>query len=70
MIDEIKYTEEPFIIDKAYAEVLKNKMEVFREQTRSKKQLFISFVSVNGLKENAYSKELINALVTLEDFFK
>lgn len=66
---EIKYTEEPFIIDKQYAEKLQQKIAVFTKITRSKKQIFLSFISANGLKKNIYS-EIVNNLITLEDFFR
>lgn len=66
---EIKYSEEPFIITKEYAEVLKRKIDVFREQTRTKKQLFFAFISVNGVKNNYYAEDMVTAVVTLDDFF-
>lgn len=64
---EIKYTNKPFIIDKAYAESLERKMRVFKEHTKTKKQLFMTLISANGLHENAHSKDLINSVVTLDD---
>lgn len=67
---EIKYSDEPFIITKEYVEVLKRKMAVFKEQTRTKKQLFLAFVSVNGVKNNYYAEDMISGIVTLDDFFK
>ena len=66
---EIKYTDKPFVLSKDYVEVLQRKMKVFREQTNTKKQLFMAMVSVNGLKNNFYADDLICATVTLNDFF-
>ena len=37
---EIKCSDNQFAIDKSYAQELLKKMEVFRKQTRTKKQLF------------------------------
>lgn len=51
-------------------EKLQRKLAVFKEQTRTKKQLFLSFVSAHGIKENNYSKEMVSGVVTLEDLFK
>jgi hypothetical protein len=68
-ICEIKYTTEPFAITKEYAQNLKNKISVFREKTRTKKNIFLVMISANGLKETIYSEELIQGVVTLEDLF-
>ncbi len=68
-ICEIKYTKTPYIIDKAYAQDLENKCYVFKEQTKTKKNIDICFVSANGLKENLYSEKLITATCTLSDLF-
>jgi AAA+ ATPase superfamily predicted ATPase len=66
---EIKYSDRPFVIDKSYAEVLKRKASVFREITRSKKQIFIVLIAANGVKQNTYSKDLIASVVTMEALF-
>jgi len=68
-ICEIKYTNEPFELTKDYVEALNRKLDVFRENTRTKKQLFISMVSANGLKNNYYVEDLISGVVTLDDLF-
>jgi AAA+ ATPase superfamily predicted ATPase len=67
---EIKYSEEPFVLTKDYVEMLNRKMRVFKEQTRTHKQLFITIISANGLKNNYYAEDLISGVVTLDDFFK
>lgn len=66
---EIKYTDEPFVIDKAYAEQIKRKMAVFQNVTRTKKQLFFAMIVSSGLKKTIYSEELISHTVTLDDLF-
>ncbi len=68
-ICEIKYTEKPFVITQDYFETLNRKMAVFKEKTGTQKQLFLSFISANGLKDNAYSHS-ISGVVTLEDLFQ
>ncbi len=67
---EIKYTEKPFTIDKRYATILKNKIVVFKKQTRTKKQIFFAMISANGITQNMYSEEMISGVVTLDDLFK
>lgn len=68
-ICEIKYTTEPFAITKEYAQNLKNKIAVFKEKTRTKKNIFLVMISANGIKETIYSEELVQGVVTLEDLF-
>jgi hypothetical protein len=68
-ICEIKYTTEPFSITKDYAENLKNKIAVFKEKTKTKKQIFLVIISANGIKDTIYSEEMVQEVVTLEDLF-
>lgn len=67
---EIKYTEQPFTIDKKYAEKLRRVIEVFRKQTNLDKVIFLSMISANGLKETIYSEDMVNGVVSLKDLFK
>lgn len=67
---EIKYADKPFVIDKAYAKNLSQKVDVFTEMNQIKKQLFLIMVAANGLKENMYSEDLIQQVITLDDLFK
>ena len=67
---EIKYADKPFAIDKSYAQEILRKMEVFRKQTKTKKQLFFSAITTMGLKPTMYSEELISSEATLDDLFK
>jgi len=69
-ICEIKYTDESFSITKAYAEKFKNKIDVFNRVTRNKKQIFLVFVSANGLKDTINSEGLVDGVVTLKDLFQ
>jgi uncharacterized protein len=66
---EIKYTSQPFAIDKTYAEKLKQKSAVFKERTRTDKQIFLAMISASGLQKTIYSEEMIDRVVTLEDLF-
>jgi len=59
---EMKFSAESFVIDKKYDAVLRNKIGAFREETRTKKTLFLCVVSTYGLKENSYSGNVQNNL--------
>lgn len=69
-ICEIKCSDSPFIIDKAYSKELLKKVEIFRKQTRTDKQLFLAMVTTLGLKPTMYSEEIVTNQVTLDDLFK
>jgi AAA+ ATPase superfamily predicted ATPase len=67
---DMKYKDTAFIIDKKYAADINRKIEVFKEKTRTEKQILFSIISANGLKETMYSEEMIDGIVTLDDLFK
>lgn len=69
-ICEIKYSDKPFLISKEYYESLNRKLATFKEQTRTKKQLSVCFISANGLASNAYSDMLVDSVVTIDNLFE
>jgi len=66
---EFKNTAKPFVIDKNYAKRLLNKVAALEKAMKTPKQIFIVFVSANGVKKNMYSEELVTKVLTLEDLF-
>ena len=66
---EMKYTEDPFVMDAAFEKQLIHKIEVFRTETGSRKALIPTLVSANGIKRNAYANS-IGRLITGEDLFR
>ncbi len=65
----MKYTAEPFVINKDYAQKVDNKIEVFRKHTKTHKQIFFVLVSAAGMKETMYSEE-VSQCITLENLFE
>jgi len=66
---EIKYSADPYIIDKKYSDILKNKQDAFRKEVRPKKTLHLTMITSSGLKTNAYSNR-IQFVVTLDQLFR
>ncbi len=66
---EIKYHNSEFTIDKNYAKNLAKKMDIFETVTKTKKQLFLCFISAYGIKPNIWSEDLVSGEVVLEDLF-
>ena len=67
---EIKYTEDPFVITKEYAEKLKKKGDAYKIRTRSKKQIFWALISANDVAPNEHVKKMIDHIATLDDLFQ
>ncbi len=65
---EIKYAKGPFAIDKAYAQELQDKMDIFREATHTRKSLLLTVITANGLKQNEYHS-FPQCAVELEQLF-
>lgn len=67
---EMKYSENPFVISKAYAEELKGKIAIFKQSTETKKTVFLTLVTVFGVEPNAYRGQLVSNEVMLKDLFQ
>ena len=67
---EIKYSQQPYVVNKEMVEILNRKMKSFKEKTRTKKQLFLALISANGVKNNSYADDLLSGTVTADDLFK
>ena len=68
---EIKYSDQPVKIDKDYARVLKNKIEVFGEYAKPKsKQIFLTLITASSFQQNIWSEDLVDGIVELDDFFR
>lgn len=59
---EAKYSQEEFAIDAVYEKDLIRKREVFRNETGSKKALWITMITFSGLKKNPYRNEVVNEI--------
>ncbi len=65
---EMKYSDDIFIIDNAYRSDLIHKEEVFKYETDINKAVYITLVTVNGLRVNEYS-DVIQNVITGDDLF-
>ena len=61
-ICEMKFSINPFSINKTYAENLRNKLGVFREQSQTNKALFLTMITTYGVEPNKYSGMVQNDL--------
>lgn len=68
-IFEVKFTNSIFTIDKSYSKILKNKLESFREFSKTKKSLFLSLITPYGVNKNMYELELVQNTIILDDLY-
>lgn len=67
---EIKFARAGYSIDKKYAEELREKMHLLSQQPFAKKQtLLLTMITTFGLQPNAYSQELVQTSLTMDDLF-
>jgi hypothetical protein len=66
----MKFSADQFVIDKRYAEESKNKVMVFRGQTKTKKTIFPTMITTYGVLKNDYYSGLIQAEVMMGDLFR
>lgn len=67
---EMKFLDNELIIDKKYAAELHNKLEVFRRITATRKALFLTLVTMNGVKNSERKAALVQNEVTAGAFFE
>jgi uncharacterized protein len=68
-ICEMKFSTSQFTIDKSYAEELKRKMDVFSENTKTKKTLFLTMITTYGVKRNLHYTGLVQKEITMDALF-
>jgi len=66
---EMKYSLKEFTINKDYENKLRERQELFRKETKTRKALHITFVTTYGLVKNKYSG-IVQSEVTLDDLFE
>lgn len=59
---EMKFSVDPFTIDKKYDAELRNKVGAFKRETQTKKSVFLTMLTTYGLKVNVYSGNVQNDL--------
>jgi AAA+ ATPase superfamily predicted ATPase len=68
-ICEIKFHNAPFTIDKKYAAELIRKQNTFKTCTKTKKSIFLTFITTYGLTNNEYYRQLVQNSLSLDDLF-
>ncbi len=67
---EMKYYDAVFKIDRQYANKLIERKQRFIEHTKTRKQVFNTFITNHGVLENKYYLEVVDSQITLNDLMK
>ena len=68
-ICEMKFSIDPFVISKSYAEDLKRKIRVFKEVTKTRKAIHLILITTWGLVRNNYSDTLVQHELKMDALF-
>jgi AAA+ ATPase superfamily predicted ATPase len=66
---EMKFNNTVFTIDKSYYLNLKNKIAEIQQDTKTRKNIFVTLITSYGIKENEYSKELVHSHLEMDVLF-
>lgn len=67
---EIKFSINPYTINKKYASELRNKIGVFKLETGTRKSVFLTLISTYGVQQNIHSTGLLQNELQMDDLFK
>jgi uncharacterized protein len=66
---EMKFYDTHFKIDKKTAENIQKKISVFKAETQTNKNVFVTFISTYGLKPNMYSNQYVQNDLNINALF-
>ena len=66
---EIKYSAVPYAIDKKYMEILRNKVSLFRQLTKTRKGIALTMITSAGLVKNLESLNNIHSQIIAADLY-
>lgn len=69
-ICEMKFSINPFIIEKKYADDLRTKIAIFKQSTGTSKAIFLTFITTFGLIQNEYAMSLVQNSLTMDVLFQ
>lgn len=65
---EMKFSNEKYIITKEYEKRLRDKMTIFRQETKTTKMLNLTFVTTHGVAKGVHAG-IVQSQVTIDDLF-
>ncbi len=69
-ICEIKFSINPYTLTQKYADELRNKLGLFRSETKTKKSVFLTMITSFGLLQNVHSQSVVQNEITMDMLFE
>jgi len=69
-ICEMKFSINPFIIEKKYADDLRTKIAIFKQSSGTSKAIFLTFITTFGLVQNEHAMSLVQNSLTMDMLFQ
>jgi len=66
---EMKFSESEFTVDAAYAKLLRQKKKVFKDVTKTRKNIFITMITTFGIADNSWSNDIVSNSLTIDCLF-
>ena len=66
---EMKFSEAEFTVDSDYSKKLRQKIEVFKNVTKTRKNIFITMITTFGIASNTYSNDIVSNSLTTDFLF-
>jgi hypothetical protein len=66
---EMKFSINPFTIDKKYDAELRDKIATFRAATKTTKSIFLTMITTFGITRNIYSNSVVQNSLKMDDLF-
>ncbi len=67
---EMKFYESEFTIDKSYADEIRERVAQFKTLSKTRKQIFLTFITTYGIKQNQHSLGLVHYNIKMEALFE
>ncbi len=66
----MKFSINPYLIDSKYADELRNKIGVFKTETKTRKSVFLTLITTYGLQSNIHSVGLVQNDISMDELFE
>lgn len=66
---EVKFSKAAYLVSKKYGEEILQKIEIFREATKTPKAIFLTFITCFGLKNGNFKDAFVQNDLTMDALF-
>jgi hypothetical protein len=66
---EVKFSQGEFTVDASYAKERRRKIDIFRQVTKTRKNIFLTMITTYGVSDNIWRKDVVTNVLRLDAFF-